>query len=1476
MERNRIIPETERQQKQLQQERERQENQCNAALAVKKHFEESLRRAKEKQMQAWTINSIPPTSQQQPTYQQHYFISNRKSPSLTQTMPIKVSEISNEFPVKRVFLTQNKNSAYFNSKNNISKEQFHQSSQATQIIQPHMQHQNLPSQPTALHRIYSNDSTTLQSRLPQQLPPYMNAQSKPRVSSPAPSKIYVCPELKIRTLQERRSFTEPPPAHSNYLLPQHSLPSQDLSLPNATSEQASTLSCSPRIHIPISLEVANAVQLKPLDLGFSDRHRNDGVVVPTEQTVPPFAAESNENASNDLIQTSVGNIKMPHITVVTPQIHSSNSMKPNDVDDNSSNLINNDRDNSEKHDDTEVISNRFDGDDKSPTDDKFARHSSIKIPSPSSWPSPNSMQSAPTTTDYEKSLDITVVAPMHLKKAWLQRHTGATSTGEECDNTINSAPTTSTTTPASTASTTANSAAVKEQENPSKSSSNPSSNICKSKLNSITTRTGITGQNSDSSSSDQTANIVNRRSKRRKIEFLKSAEKKKASQGTGIARRVASGSDRESGDSDKESLSDNSMEASQSKEVFNDVGENSTDAPENKETGATRKRGRRPKDVIVKKKKITYTKKPPLFQLKRTGEPFLQDGSCFEVAPKLSKCRECRWIANQKSKNTSNIFCRFLAFRKLRYTKTGMLAIAGFSDPYKDPTDEDLKLWMPDADNPPKNLDLIQARFLLAKVADQFCDLFFQEKMAMPENMSSSKVVAWKRVVQGVREMCDVCQTSLFNYHWACSKCGFVVCIDCYKARKYGENKVWNNEWNNGETDEYSWLFCTNRSAHIQERLMLTQIIAGDSLQVLARRIHQVRALWKIPQNCACLMSREEPIKATNGVCKELIQSILNDNKLNQCDKVMNFSSSDSETNCIKTECDAKKLNETALTQEVYKRENLQQSSERNEQKVEDDSSDDGSSLDENHSTLRDLLIGPTSNMAATSSSPPNEQCDDEQQLVNTKSAKISHKQLFDEMMANTLESVKKKVDNDHLIVKKKADNIYSHSQDNEDLINLDLISNQPRRNRYLPIRVMTMALSQELYPDVKHMWLCEGKLLRLLDPADNANNLKIFQQQWKRGQPVLVSHVDKCLNIDLWRPDSFSRDFGEDGNDLVNCLTGTLVPNQPMKRFWDGFDCINKRIKDENGEPMLLKLKDWPPGEDFSETLPTRYTDLMKSLPLCEYTKRNGKFNLASRLPECFVKPDLGPKMYNAYGSASHPTKGTTNLHLDISDAVNVMVYVGIPKDTADNHDSIIKEAYRAIDEAGCDILQRRRVREKNELPGALWHIFAPRDANKIRDLLNKVAIERGERLEPSHDAIHDQSWYLDSKLRERLYREYGVEGYSIAQCLGDAVFIPAGAPHQVRNLLNCIKVAEDFVSPENVSECFHLTQEFRSLSDTHSNHEDKLQIKNIIYHAAKDALSLLSHVLDERIAKEQGFDLKQAIKQEFSDESDLERTGF
>lgn len=61
------------------------------------------------------------------------------------------------------------------------------------------------------------------------------------------------------------------------------------------------------------------------------------------------------------------------------------------------------------------------------------------------------------------------------------------------------------------------------------------------------------------------------------------------------------------------------------------------------------------------------------------------------------------------------------------------------------------------------------------------------------------------------------------------------------------------------------------------------------------------------------------------------------------------------------------------------------------------------------------------------------------------------------------------------------------------------------------------------------------------------------------------------------------------------------------------------------------------------------------------------------------------------------------------------------------------------------------------------------------------QVGEEQGQENPPDHDPIHDQSWYLDQTLRKRLYEEYGVQGWAIVQFLGDAVFIPAGAPHQV-----------------------------------------------------------------------------------------------
>uniref|UniRef100_A0A8C4R5B6 Lysine-specific demethylase n=1 Tax=Eptatretus burgeri TaxID=7764 RepID=A0A8C4R5B6_EPTBU len=357
------------------------------------------------------------------------------------------------------------------------------------------------------------------------------------------------------------------------------------------------------------------------------------------------------------------------------------------------------------------------------------------------------------------------------------------------------------------------------------------------------------------------------------------------------------------------------------------------------------------------------------------------------------------------------------------------------------------------------------------------------------------------------------------------------------------------------------------------------------------------------------------------------------------------------------------------------------------------------------------------------------------------------------------------------------------------------------------------------------HSWLCDGRLLRIHTPK-HQQSWRLFRECWKLGQPVLVSGAHTLLTPELWTPSGFGKEFGEGEADLVNCRSGAVLSSMKMHDFWAGFEDIEQRLPSrEDNSPMILKLKDWPPGEDFCDMMPDRFRDLCMALPLPEYTKRDGRLNLASRLPSSFVPPDLGPKMYNAYGLPLKQDRdfATTNLHLDVSDAVNVMVYVGVPK--GGDYD-LEAEVMMDMVDSEIDEATLRRVREDGDVPGALWHIYSARDAEKIRMLLRKVCSETGQGFASDHDPIHDQAWYLHATLRRRLREEYGVTGWAIVQCLGDAVFIPAGAPHQVHNLHSCVKVAEDFVSPEHVTNCFRLTHEFRRLSATHTNHEDKLQV--------------------------------------------------
>ncbi|XP_051496881.1 lysine-specific demethylase hairless isoform X2 [Apus apus] len=352
--------------------------------------------------------------------------------------------------------------------------------------------------------------------------------------------------------------------------------------------------------------------------------------------------------------------------------------------------------------------------------------------------------------------------------------------------------------------------------------------------------------------------------------------------------------------------------------------------------------------------------------------------------------------------------------------------------------------------------------------------------------------------------------------------------------------------------------------------------------------------------------------------------------------------------------------------------------------------------------------------------------------------------------------------------------------------------------------------------PPASHCILAPKGLLWLHDPS-HTSNYKLFQEHWQRGQPVLVSGLQKRLEGRLWGPESFCPARGEQEVEVTNLRVPGRRVRMSSREFWDGFTAGAASSELEQGGGDLLKLE-----TGFGDMELCRATNLSASLPLPEYCGPTGHLNLATHLRGQRAQHWLRPRVCVAYGV--HPQDrsiGTKNLTVEAADSISILVHVeeGLPG----RQDLLLRAD---VDEMDPEL--QGRLWDGASRPGALWHIFQAKDAGRIRDFLEKAYEDQNQE---GAAPTEPPGRYLDPSLRRRLREECGVSGWTLLQFLGDAVLVPAGAPHQVQTLSSTISVEQRFLSPENAAH----------LRDQSPHPQLGAQLDGVIFSAVREALGVL-----------------------------------
>ena len=274
-----------------------------------------------------------------------------------------------------------------------------------------------------------------------------------------------------------------------------------------------------------------------------------------------------------------------------------------------------------------------------------------------------------------------------------------------------------------------------------------------------------------------------------------------------------------------------------------------------------------------------------------------------------------------------------------------------------------------------------------------------------------------------------------------------------------------------------------------------------SALWELGRMIHDIRTKWNIPTKCPCAQGLESKVLSKNGMSQQILSNI----------------------------SAAKKL-VNGIGDEHHGR------SGKSRKRTHDSGDVNGKAVVENYnpdtttsplSLLADVAFMDSENSRDRSDSPFTRKKDSDKGKTNSAAATEESMEVDDKKTPASCSTLRELLTKTAGKVKVQSETKKSKWKTTgstlDDIIqsvvekscrdnDFTFVHYRPRLGgwtRDLPVMVHSLTETSVMYPDVPHSWLCDGRLLRLHD-SRHRGNLKIFQEQWRRGQ-VRVCVCGRC-----------------------------------------------------------------------------------------------------------------------------------------------------------------------------------------------------------------------------------------------------------------------------------------------------------------------------------------------------------------------------